>query len=48
MNESLKNHWDDIISNPDYFYLVAEEAGNLASTCKPNQEPDQTGQAPMD
>lgn len=29
----LKNIWDEIISNPDYFYLVAEEDGILVSTC---------------
>lgn len=33
VDEDLKKHWDDIISNPDYFYLVAEEDGNLVSTC---------------
>lgn len=33
VDEGLKRHWDDIICNPDYFYLVAEEDGKLVSTC---------------
>lgn len=33
VDEALKKHWDEIISNPDYFYLVAEEDGILVSTC---------------
>lgn len=33
VDEALKKHWDGIISNPDYFYLVAEENGILVSTC---------------
>lgn len=33
VDEALKKHWDGIISNPDYFYLVAEEDGILVPTC---------------
>jgi GNAT superfamily N-acetyltransferase len=33
VDEVLKKHWNEIISNPDYFYLVAEEDGILVSTC---------------
>lgn len=33
VDEALKKHWNEIISNPDYIYLVAEEDGNLVSTC---------------
>jgi GNAT superfamily N-acetyltransferase len=33
VDETLKKHWNEIISNPDYFYLVAEEDGILVSTC---------------
>ncbi len=33
INNDLKKHWKDILSNPDYFYLVREEEGMLVSTC---------------
>ncbi len=33
VDANLEKEWDDIISNPDYFYIVAEEDGQLVSTC---------------
>lgn len=33
IDEALKNHWQDILSDPDKFYLVIEEEGMLASSC---------------
>lgn len=33
IDEALKNHWHDILSDPDKFYLVIGEEGMLASSC---------------
>jgi GNAT superfamily N-acetyltransferase len=33
IDENLQRHWRDILSNPYYFYLVAEEDSMLVSTC---------------
>ena len=45
INESLLNHWKNILSNSDYFYLVLEEDGNLVSTCNMNIIKNLTRQA---
>ena len=33
INTALKEHWDEIISDPGYFYFVIEEDDKLVCTC---------------
>ncbi len=33
VDERLRIHWEAILSNPDYYYLVVEKGGDLVSTC---------------
>jgi len=33
INTALEEHWDEILSDPGYFYLVIEEDEKLVSTC---------------
>jgi len=33
INSTLKKHWDDILSDPSLFYVVAEEEGKIVSSC---------------
>jgi len=33
INTTLKEHWDEILSDPNYFYLVIEEDEMLVSSC---------------
>lgn len=33
LDEKLQKHWKEILSNPDYFYLVVEDGGIIVSTC---------------
>lgn len=33
IDESLTEHWEEIISNHDYVYLAFEEEGRIVSTC---------------
>ncbi|PKL73786.1 MAG: GNAT family N-acetyltransferase, partial [Methanobacteriales archaeon HGW-Methanobacteriales-2] len=30
---TLKKYWDDILSDPSLFYVVAEEEGRIVSSC---------------
>jgi GNAT superfamily N-acetyltransferase len=33
IDTSLEEHWNEILSDPNYFYLVIEEDGMLVSSC---------------
>lgn len=33
IDQSLKDHWNEILSDPSLFYLVVEEDGMLVSSC---------------
>ncbi|WP_240950915.1 GNAT family N-acetyltransferase [Methanobacterium subterraneum] len=33
IDSTLKKYWDDILSDPSLFYVVAEEEGRIVSSC---------------
>ena len=33
INSTLMKHWNDILSDPSLFYVVAEEEGRIVSSC---------------